>query len=258
MFLVGRRFCRLGGVPKPLDASNLKRVITELEQTAVAVSVMGTTTRKLKEMAALVEPIAGALVGMRPDVRRVRIDLHRRIHNAKVSSVKGSTAAIKIRDMVAGLRKVQGLLTKGLGDTGTVFKVGGFEVTNVWGYSKVELGSARNALGDASRQLARAGLSSLGEATVVLDPEEAVGFIEYDPKRSLLVMDLRRPGDAKNVYRALAARLWREELRGEAKETWGGEQGLERFQTAFSDLMSGRRLDRDPRARLQVTVGVGV
>lgn len=244
-------------MPSPLAVANVKKVIQELEQTAVAVSVMGTTTRKLREMADMVEPIVDALVGSRPDVHRARVDVVRLIHNTRVSSTRAAMAADRLRQLASGLRRVQGLVSGGLGRTEASFRVGPFEVVNIWGYTKPELASAKKVLAGAARQLDNIGLPKLARAKVYLDPASAGGaFVAYQRSDDSLVMDLRRQGVARDVFYALGARLWRQDFSSGDKETWGNEAGANRFQGAFADALTGKKLDPDARARLQMTVGV--
>ena len=238
----------------PLSSANVQVVIRELEQTAWAVSAVGTTRRKLKEMAALVEPIAKALVGMRPDVRRVRLELHQLIQAVQLASVKARPAADQLRRLAAALRKVLGLLGQRIGNVDAEFDVSGFPVVNVWGFSSREMAPVTNALSSAASKLKLFGLSDL-QTTVVLDPQATGYFVEYNPRTDILVMDPKRSGFGRwNVFYALARRIWLRRFRQNDKEVWSIGMGAETFYTSFADMLDGRKVGRDAQARLRVTV----
>lgn len=241
---------------KPLSVSHINLVITELEQTAVAVSVMGTSARKLMDMASIVKPITAALVGDRPEVERVRSTLRQLTRTVWTASTQARPASDALRRLAAGLRKVHGLISKGLGDVEVEVEVESFEMLNVWGYTRVEMASAKKALGDAARRVKRFGIPTLAVGIVVLDPREASAFASYRRTDDAIVMDLSRSGGAWDVYYALSARLWRD-MRAAEKEVWGN--GEDRFRNAFADMLEGRKKPSpDTLARLQITAGIAV
>lgn len=239
-----------------LTRSSLKRVVKKLEQTAVAVSVMSTTRRKMKEMVELVEPVADALVGSRPEVDGVRLELKRLMQNARVSNVRARPAAERLRALARGVEKVQTIVGRGMGDVDSSTRQGDFTIVNTWGYTDSEAKSATRALDTAARKLARVGLPVVVGGMVELDPVRAKRkFVSYDGSVDELVFDPKQSSNDKQVLSAFAERLWAQEFAAGDIETWGGKGGLGRFQEAFAAVLDGDKVDADTTARLQVTVG---
>lgn len=249
----------LKSTTRPLSDFYLKAVIKEIEQTTVAVSVMGTTSAKLKEMANLVVPIGDSLKGKRPEVDKTRKSLVRRIHNVVVSSTKPRQASKALRELSTEVKEVQNLLKKGTGDTESIIQVGGFEVVNTWGYTQAEIRPVRRILERASKALVKVGLPTVATGLVELNPEKVGGslFVVYIPENDLLVFDLGQsgPADSEKIFAVLAERLWMQEFVKADKETWGNGKGLPSFSKAFADKLVGQKMSGDVTARLQVTVG---
>jgi len=250
-------------VPKPgsdpLTDSYLKAVVKELEQTAVAVSVVGTTPRKLKDMAALTVPITDALVDARPEVVKARSVLKRAAHNARTSTVKARQASAALRALAKEVGDIQKMVSKGIGKTKSLVKIAGSEVVNTWGYTDSEMRDVLRALEKAAKAVMGAGLPTAAGGLAELNPNKVQGasFVQYDAPNDLFVFDLRKAGSAnvENVLRALAERLWLQEFNKGDKETWEGKKGVRGFSQAFADILTGKRVDKDTTARLQVTVG---
>lgn len=250
-------------VPKissdPLTDSYLKAIAKEIEQTAVAVSVTGAASWKLKQMAALAEPVADALEGERPEVSKLRSTLKRLAHNVWTSPTGARKASAALRALAGGLRDARKVAAKGLGKADPFFKAAGFEVVNTWGYTSSEVRDVTRALEGASKVLTGVGLLTAAGGLVELNPAKVKGtaFVQYDPTADLFIFDAQRSGSAniENVLRALAERLWLQEFGKGDRETWGNGKGQEGFSRAFAGQLLGQRLDSDVAARLQVTVG---
>jgi ppGpp synthetase/RelA/SpoT-type nucleotidyltranferase len=246
----------------PLADAYLKAAIKEIEQTAVAVSVVGTRTWKLKQMAGLVEPVADALVGERSEVAKVRSRLKRLAHNAQVSVTDARQASAALEELAKGLRDARRMLEKGLGGAEPVFGVADFQVLNSWGYSDSEVRDVKRVLERVYKHMQDIGLLTVSGGLAELNPGGVKGavFVQYDPDSDMLVFDLGKArsvaDDTEKVLQALAERLWKQEFRSGDRETWGeGKNGMVSFSGAFAGLLSGRRVDKEDAARLQVTAG---
>jgi len=233
----------------PLSDGNVKLVIKELEQTAVAASVVGTSTRRLKELGALAEAVAAALRGERPEVKKLATRLRQLAQNAKISGTRNYQAPRAMRALASGVVRVQELLKKKIGNAPASFTAGGFTVKNEWGYSEAEAKSALHALEKTSRALTGVGLS-----TVVSDVDLWPGTaVQYMRELDSVAIDPKKNETAEDILKALAERTWDSEFRSADRETWGDSQ--KRFTAAFAQAMLGKKLDRGTAARLQVTVG---
>lgn len=246
----------------PLADSYLKAAAKEIEQTAVAVGVVGTRSWKLKQMAALVEPIGEALVGERPEVARLRGQLKRLVHNARVSVTDARQASAALNGLAGGVREARRLVGKGIGNAEPHVSSSGVELANVWGYTNSEARDAMRALERANKALEAVGLPTATGDFAELNPARVKGsdFVQYDADNDILVFDLGRSRslaeNAQSVLRVLGERLWRQEFRARDREPWGdGKRGLSAFSEAFAGLLSGRRLDEGIVARLTTTVG---
>jgi ppGpp synthetase/RelA/SpoT-type nucleotidyltranferase len=246
----------------PLAASYLKAAAKEIEQTAVAVGVVGTRSWKLKQMAALVEPMVEALVGERPEVVKTRGRLKRLVHNARVSVTDARQASAALNGLADGVREVQRLVSKGVGNAEPMISASGVELANTWGYSASEARDALRALERANRALESVGLLTATGDFAELNPGrvKGAGFVEYDADSDMLVFDLGKSRslaeNTQNVLQALGERLWRQEFRSRDREPWGdGKRGLAAFSEAFAGMLSGRRLAEGMTARLSTTVG---
>lgn len=241
----------------PLASQSLRSVARELEQTAVAVGVVGTTRRKLKEMASLAEPVLAALKGERPEVDAVRTSLRQAIHNAKMANTKASAASDKLRALARVIARVQGLIQKGMGDVEAEYEVGPFKVMNVWGYQKSDVNRLKPLLEGAGRKLSDADQGHIVYGSVVLDPRQTSSFVTYSVARDSLVFDLSVRGKVEDVVYALGLRWWVQERSEVAYDVWGRSgSGMQRFQTAFANYVMGQPMSDDERARIMVTLGV--
>lgn len=239
-----------------MTPGHIRRIVTELEQTAVAVSVVGTSFAKLKEMATIAETVLDSLVGDRPEIARVRLLVRQLIQNVRVSGTGAQVASTALRRLANGMSRVDALVKHGLTDAQDEFDIETFSVLNVWGYSTEELGTARKSLGDVARKLRRLGMPELSSCIVQLDPRLASSFVSYLRDNDTLAMDLSRRGNDWDVYYALGARLWKG-FQGKDRELWGGVAGDDRFQKVFADTMSEReKPSRDTRARLALSIGI--
>lgn len=238
-------------VGDPLDDRNVKLVVTELEQTAVAASVVGTSTRRLKELGALADAIADALTGERAEVKKLRTRLRQLSQNAKISGTRNYQAPRAMRALAAGVVQVQALLKKGIGKAPLDFAAGGFTAKNGWGYTEAEARSALRALEKASRALTGVGLGT-AVADVDLWPGTAVQYLR---DLSSIAIDPDKNVTSEDILAALGQRLWDSEFRDADFETWGGKTSPGRFAAAFAEAVSGKKLDPETAARLQTTVG---
>jgi ppGpp synthetase/RelA/SpoT-type nucleotidyltranferase len=243
----------------PLADSYLKAAAKEIEQTAVAVSVMGTAPWKLKQMAGLAEPVADALEGERPEVAKPRSALKRLIHNTKTSSIKAHQASKALRALAKGLTDTRRMVAKGLGNADPFLRGAGFEIVNTWGYTSSEIRDATRTLEATTKVLNGVGLPTAVGGLAELNPARVKGsaFVQYDPHGDLFIFDLAKSGSGnlESVLRAVGERLWLQEFGRGDKETWGNGRGSGAFSRAFAELLTGRRVDADTMARLQVSVG---
>jgi hypothetical protein len=236
----------------PLRPRNIERVRKELEQTAVAVSVMGTSHQRLKQLASLAEPIAETLVGARPEVRKARSHLRRSMHNVRTSPIDARHAAGKIRNLAAAVEDVAKLVGSGLGDVDTEPTLAGIDAVNVWGFTETELRPTERVLRKAVDAMKKVGLTVPGIELSGDGPRFATYLsdrdaIDINPDHALT-------GSALNVIiGALADRVWILEFRTADYETWG--HSMDAFVEAFVSTVRGSKLDSELAARLQTTVG---
>jgi hypothetical protein len=250
-------------VPKPgsnpLNNAYLKAAAKEIEQTAVAVSVVGTAPWKLRQMAALADPVADALKGERPEVAKAKTALKRLSHNVRNASIKARPASSALRELAKGLIAAQKVVAKGLGETDPLIKVADWEIVNVWGYTGSEVRDVTRVLERASKALYGVGLPTVSGGLAELNPTKVkdAAFVRYDAGNDTFLFDPGQSGAAnlERVLRALAERLWLQEFSKEDKETWGGSKGYKGFLGAFVGALVGKQMGKDVAARLQVTVG---
>lgn len=236
-------------MPDALSKSAIDKATKELDQTAVAISVVGTSEMKRKALAALAGPVIDALVGTRPQVKALRDDLRRAAHDVKVGSGRARDAAKRVQALSALLKKVQAE-TKKLGPIRDAIVAGDLVLFNVWGYSDKELDTLLKTLRTADQALQRVGLPSMG-GTVILDKQTS--FFTYDkpdwkadPVRSAVGGP---PLD--QVMDAVADREW-EKFGSAEQDTW---RSRDDFNQAFARYMSGGSVTSETMARLALSVG---
>jgi hypothetical protein len=244
----------------PLSRQALARVYKELDEVAVAVSVVGTRRQKLMDLARMAYPARDALVGSRPEVKKLRDDLTRAIHNVRRSQTRPARASKAIWKLAAQIKRVQKLVAKGLGDVPSSMSAGGLEVSNVWGYSERE---AKPLLGRLDKALGRAKDLGLGSQVVygevILDPGKAGGrAVSYDPHKDQLVGDPSKGSNRDlDIAEALAARVWLASFGPEEHAEWGGSPSdFDGFVRLFSDMLAGKKLDRGLATIMAATTGV--
>jgi hypothetical protein len=238
-------------VGNPLTDSNIAMVIKELEETAVAASVTGTSERRFNELAVLVETIADAMGGSRSDVRKMATKLRQLAHSMRISGIRNHQAPRAMRAAAKGVENARALLKTGAGRAPSIFQVGEFNVVNEWGYTEDEAGDAFRALSRASRDLLGVGL---GQAFVDVELWGSGSPAKYDPQLDSVLIDPSKNVDAELVLREVGERIWQKEFGANDYEAWGGKDST-RFTEAFAKSVMGRRLDAETAARLQVTVG---
>jgi hypothetical protein len=237
----------------PLLPRNIESARTELEQTAVAVSVVGTSRFRLKQLSELVKPIAEALHGSRPEVSKLRGRLRRAAHNMLMSSLSQRPASEKIRALAEVVADVLEAVRDGIGNTSAELSVAGFEVVNVWGYKDDELRPTLAALKRVADEM-----SDVGLGIVQLGAEltgDSPTFALYLQDRDALEVNPSRAISVTGLLEALAERIWVRSFSTADHETWGGKFSVSRFKDAFAKALTGWKLDRETAARLQVTVG---
>lgn len=242
-----------------LPKSQLQRIQKKLEQTAVAVAMMGTRRPKLMEMARLAEPVQEMLdaAGMRPDVKKVRDGLTRAVHNVKHGRTVAKEAAGNLRALAAAVQATARLVDRGLVPVPEEFQAGIFRLVNVWGYTAREVQPFEEFMRKVGGRLAAAGVDFLVPDSIRLSPGEEDSdetVLTFVPGSSDMVSKVDAVLDRKGVYRAFGQKLWAE-FEAKDHEVWGGRAGTDRFLNAFVGAMIGKRLDPDTEARLAVSAG---
>ena len=236
----------------PLSDRNIKLVVTELDETAVAVSVVGTSVRRLRDLGTLAEVIAQALSGDRPEVKKLRTRLLQLVQNLKISGTKNYQATRPMRALARGVQEAGALLKRGIGNAPPEYDAGDFVVRNTWGYGKSEARPALRELEKVSRKL---GLVGLGTAVSTIELWGTGSGPEFVQDLQAVVIDPGKSLTTDELLKTLGRRLWDDEFRANDYETWGGKGGVDRFAALFSKAVAGKSIDVDPAARLQLTVG---
>ena len=243
-------------VVQALSGPNFRSVIRELRQTGAAVSLIGTKKTKLNKLVGKVQPMLDAMVGTRPETKRVRNNLTRRIHNLRKASTAAIPASKAIMGALMGVQEIQKLVDqRGLADVPATFEAAEFTLENVWGYSEREVLATTLVLKRASRLMTDVGLATIS-GTIILDPALSRGtYIGYSPSDGVFLADIDRAlsGDIVEFLGARGARAWFEKLKAEDQETWGRDP--ERFAIAFARKLATGTVDPDTSARLAVSVG---
>jgi len=238
---------------RPLTTNHLDRVYRELDEVAVAVSVVGTRRQMMEKLIGYVQPVAEALVGTRPKVASVRGELWRTMHNARKARLGAREASTAIWAMASAVKATKDLVKRQrLGDVEPVGEAGGFPLLNIWGYTRRETAGLRQELRAVSRQINALGLEdALG--TVVLDEKRAKNdAFRYDGQGDFIA-DPKRPLGGQDVLEAVGLKVWGELFKGRHREMWQRDRDL--FIDAFVARARGESQSADVRARLTATVG---
>lgn len=235
-----------------LHKNRLKWVRRELDEVSAAVSLVGTRRPMLLKMARYLEPSIEGLRGTRPEVRKLRKALERAQHNLQRGPTTPLRAGRNLRVARDLMDDVLKLKDKGLLDVPEEYEEGRLTLENVWGYTADELRVFRGVLRQVVSDLSDVGLyRKLVYGTVVLDPEGG-GRLIRDPKDDVLVADPLRAKKRAEFFEAFGDRAWDEVLKSSDRRAWSTRG---QFVDAFVKVLGGRTLDREDRARLQVTVG---
>lgn len=235
----------------PLSERNLDLVIKELEETAAAATLVGTSVTRLKELAALIDPIADGLFGVRPEVRKVVLRLRQRAQDVTVAGTRAYQAPAAVRALAGVVENVKAMLKKGIGSAPKAFTVGKFEVENAWGYTEQEAHRTLRLLDHAEELLLAVGLEQAIAKVELVGSGQAEA---YDTERGLLMINPSAHVSTHSVLRELGIGLWETEFGKNDREVWGGEDPA-RFARSFASAVRSRKLDQETAARLQVTVG---
>jgi len=242
-----------------LSQQNLDRIKTELEQVATAISVAGTRRQKLLELSRLVVPVIESLVGVRPEVKKVRDSLRRESHNVAHSKTRAVYAAKNVRALASAVGNTKRLLRMGLGDVPAAFGVGEMVLLNVWGYTDRELVPFLNSIRRAHDFIKKTGLSEDIERTsVLLDPNDAGGkALFYDPINDSFSAD---PIAGKHRYRdiidAFAGKIWVKKFGKSDVNVWGEPSvAWYPFSDAFFLIATGKPISNDVMERMSSTFG---
>jgi hypothetical protein len=242
-----------------LSKHNLQKTYKELDEVGVAISVVGTSRQKLMELARLVIPISDALIGSRPEVKRVRDDLVRLAHNVRRAQLKARFASRAVKELALQVKAVQKLLDSGLGDVPETFQVGDLDIVNAWGYTEKELRSFFKMLKVVTDFINKIGLEkTIGTAQVVLDPSESSrDSMVYDLFNDRFVANPFFPGErSRGISDAFGGRIWLMFFKGRDVEVWGESTlAWKLFSRSFHRLVTGKRLSDEEKARMTVSLG---
>lgn len=233
----------------------LAEVAREIDQVAVAVSVVGTSRAKLRELGGMAIEAGKDLVGTRPEVRAMQTRVARVAHNAIGSHTGAKLASRRLRVLADMLRAVLSDVESGVGAADPYLKIGAFDAWNTWGYTDAELQPLEHLIESASRLLRGVGLESILGGDLELDPSlTRDSFVRYLSGSDALAFDLAREvsDPLGSILRAFAVRLWRVQFGNAEREAWGGDPS--RFFGSFADTMNGDTLDSETAARLAVSV----
>lgn len=238
---------------RPLTTNHLDRVYRELDEVAVAVSVVGTRREMMEKLIGYVQPVAEALVGSRPKVASVRSELWRTMHNARKARVGAREASDAIWAMAEAVKSAKDLVKRQrLGNVAPVDEAGDFALLNIWGYTRSETAGLRQELRAVSRQLSDLGLEDMA-TTVVLDEKKAKrDAFRYDGQGDF-ISDPKRTLGESDVLEAVARKVWVELFKSRHREMWQGDRDA--FIEAFVARARGEGQRADTRARLTATLG---
>lgn len=247
-------------------ADEMRSLAKELEEVAVAVSLVGTSHTKVGELAKRATAIADQLHGDRPEVKKLRSEIVRRVHDLKVVP-KNQKAARAMRALRAAIETARNAVKNGLGDVPFEFDMNfrgpwtGFPVGNAWGYTAAEADSSLRALRRTFTRLAELGLRPSKDITLVLDPTWSEGWsAKYDRDWEAIVMDPEgrgtegggSEGQSFQMAVAMGHHLWHEVMKGTEREAW---PSVGAFALAFGTFLVGQPVTADDAARLVVTIG---
>ena len=240
-----------------LSRQNLDKIFKELDETSVAVSVVGTRRQKLMDLARMVLPVRDALFGTRPEVSKVRSNLTRAMHNVRRAQLQPRPASKAIKALAVEIVEVKKLLASKLGDVPETFALGGMTVQNVWGYTE---GEGRQFIERMKRSLDKAkslGIDGLEYGDVVFDPEMTQGAaVSYDPHLDRIYANPSKVSNRADIGEVLASRMWLSVFGPKEHIDWGGSRGFDGFVRIFSDMLSGKKIDRGIAGIMAATAGV--
>lgn len=243
----------------PLSRTNLSFVITELDEVGIAASVTGSGRAKLSELAMMGVRVAGALQGERKAVAKVRTEILRRAHDVRVSPTKAKDSSRRIHALRDAVLKAESLVKVGLGIAPPSYDAGRFQLANAWGYTEREMKRVVPLFEKASTRVKKTHLDDQGKharGVVLLKPGKRFcavddGVMVCDPDR--LFRTVSPLGD---IFRAIAVRVWLNDIRPDGEEVWEMVGGLPAFEEALVGLLSRDDLGSDTRGRLRVSLGV--
>jgi hypothetical protein len=243
-----------------LSRQNLRKVYRELDEVGVAIGVVGTRRQKLMELARMVVPITDALVGTRPEVKRVRDDLVRLTHNVRRAQTKARLASKAVAALAAQVKVAEKLVDKGLGDVPEAFNpIDGMSILNTWGCTEREARAFLRRLEDATSVLDKMGLMrGLGDTRVSLDPEGSPrDSMTYDLFNDMFIANpMYARARERGISDALGGRLWVKLFKQREVEVWGGaSQAWDAFSEAFFDLIRGKGMKGRDAARMATSLG---
>ena len=241
----------------PLSKQALAKVYKELDEVAVAVSVVGTSRGKLVQLARMAYPIRDALVGTRPEVSKLRDDLTRAIHNVRRVHTRQRPASNAIKMLAAEVKRVQKLVGSKLGDVPLGFRAGGMDLENVWGYTELEARPFLDRFDRMMRKVMVLGLDKqVSYGDVFLDADEAGNrALYFDPHNDRLIANpLKGANRDAEIGEALAARVWLASFGPKGHAEWGGN--FEHFARRFIQMLEGKKLNNATAAVMAATTGV--
>lgn len=242
---------------KPLSRQSLAKVYKELDEVAVAVSVVGTRRPKLMKLARMAYPVRDALVGMRPEVSKLRDNLTRAIHNTRRAQLKQRSASRAIWALAAEIKKTQKLIGDGLGDVPLGFRSGGMDIENVWGFTEQEVKPFLDQFDRMMRQVMTLGLDDqVAYGEVVFDPDSANRrALFFNPYNDKLVADpLKGTNRKADIGEALAARVWLASFGQKEHVDW--MENFDHFARHFTRMLEGKKLDAGAAGVMAATTGV--
>ncbi len=247
-------------------AQEMRSLSKELEEIAVAISLVGTTHTKLRELVSWAEEIRDAIRGERPEVKKLRDEIARRIHDVKVSPPDPRVAK-KLRALRHAIETAKNQVQKGLGEVPETFSlnvVGNFAeftIGNSWGYTLAEAEPSLRALRRTLARMSEIGLNPGKDLSIVLDPQWSEGWsAKYDREWETIAMDPYGRGSEgggsagpfAQTAHAFGHRVWDQVMKAEDREAWASAGA---FALALSTFLVGEKVSADDAARLAVTVG---
>jgi hypothetical protein len=221
----------------------------EVDQVAVAASVVGIAYAKAGELTRLASAVGDGLKGDRPEVQRVRLAIIQRIHD--VRTVAGAKMPLAVRGLSDALFDAVALLKRGLGDGVEEWKVGSWTIANTYGYTDAEMRTLLGYIKQLASAMDKAGIK-LPDVGFALDPTWTLGPLAiYDPQWETVAMDPDGHGDFSTLASAVGRNLWDGLFTRIDREAWSS---VGDFVSAFATMMAGDTLSADEAARLTVSL----